>query len=352
MLNIDWFQPFTHTIYSVGVIYLTIMNLPRQIRTKRENIILIGIIPGPNEPKHDMNTFLQPLVQELKLFWEGQTMKLAIKNKIQEKIIRCAPLCVACDLPATRKTCGFLSHSAALGCFKCLKRFPGTAGFMDYSGFRRSTWPIRNNAIHRANVQAIKKCQTKVSQEKKESELGCRYIILIDLPYFDAVRMHVIDPMHNLYSGPGKQMINIWIKNGSLITSHFVEIQKFVDSIVVPSDVGRIPRKIGSSFSGFKADQFKNWITIYSIPALYDIIPREQLECWRHFVLSCRILCKQNLSPSDVNLADALLLQFCNKVEALFGPSVVTPNMHMHAHLKQVIYTRLWSIARILVLLF
>ncbi len=241
------------------------------------------------------------------------------------------------DLPATRKTCGFLSHSAALGCSKCLKRFPGTAGFMDYSGFRRSAWPIRNNVIHRANVQAIKKCQTKVSQEKKESELGCRYSILIDLPYFDAVRMHVIDPMHNLYFGTGKQMINIWIKNGSLITSHFVEIQKFVDSIVVPSDVGRIPRKIGSGFSGFKADQFKNWITIYSIPALYDIIPREQLECWRHFVLSCRILCKQNLSPSDVNLADALLLQFCNKVEALFGPSVVTPNMHMHAHLKQVI---------------
>ncbi len=145
--------------------------------------------------------------------------------------------------------------SAALGCSKCLKRFPGTAGCMDYSGFRRSTWPIRNNVIHRANVQAIKKCQTKVSQEKKESELDCRYSILIDLPYFDAVRMHVIDPMHNLYLGTGKQMINIWIKNRSLITSHFVEIQKFVDSIVVPSDVGRIPRKIGSGFSGFKADQ-------------------------------------------------------------------------------------------------
>ena len=54
MLNIDWFQPYTHTVSSVGVIYLSIMNLPRHIRSKRQNIILIGVIPGPSEP----NTYL------------------------------------------------------------------------------------------------------------------------------------------------------------------------------------------------------------------------------------------------------------------------------------------------------
>ena len=45
MLNIDWFQPFTHTVYSVGILYLTIMNLPRHLRFKRENVIILGIIP-------------------------------------------------------------------------------------------------------------------------------------------------------------------------------------------------------------------------------------------------------------------------------------------------------------------
>ena len=50
MLNIDWFQPFKHRTYSVGVMYLSIMNLPRRIRFKRENIILLGLIPGPSEP--------------------------------------------------------------------------------------------------------------------------------------------------------------------------------------------------------------------------------------------------------------------------------------------------------------
>ncbi len=66
MINIDWFQPYTHTVSSVGVIYLTIMNLPRTLRYKLENLIIIGIIPGPKEPEH---SFLYPLVNELSDFW-------------------------------------------------------------------------------------------------------------------------------------------------------------------------------------------------------------------------------------------------------------------------------------------
>ena len=46
VLNVDWFQPYTHTTSSVGVIYLTVLNLPRTVRYKRENVILVG----PHEP--------------------------------------------------------------------------------------------------------------------------------------------------------------------------------------------------------------------------------------------------------------------------------------------------------------
>ena len=33
-LNIDWFQPFTHTTHSEGVIYLSVMNLPKVFARK------------------------------------------------------------------------------------------------------------------------------------------------------------------------------------------------------------------------------------------------------------------------------------------------------------------------------
>lgn len=47
MLNCDWFQPFKHMQFSVGVLYLALENLPREFRFKHENIMIAGIIPGP-----------------------------------------------------------------------------------------------------------------------------------------------------------------------------------------------------------------------------------------------------------------------------------------------------------------
>jgi hypothetical protein len=51
ILNLDCFNPFKHIEYSVGVIYLVVANLPRSERYKLENVIIVGTIPGPREPK-------------------------------------------------------------------------------------------------------------------------------------------------------------------------------------------------------------------------------------------------------------------------------------------------------------
>lgn len=116
-------------------------------------------------------------------------------------------------------------------------------------------------------------------------------------------------------------------------------IQERIDNMNVPADIGRIPRKIETEFSGSTADQYKNWVTLYSVPCLYSIVDNDKLECWRHFVLACRLLCKRSLTLSDITLADALLLQFCRRIQQpdMFGKKAVTPNMHMHCHLKSVI---------------
>ena len=335
MLNIDWFQPYKHTVSSVGAIYLTVMNLPRTMRFKRRNVILVALIPGPSEPTHDINTLLAPLVKELTTLWAGIVMEVHDGSSVVKEVVRCALLCCACDLPAGRKVCGFLGHSASLGCSKCLKSFKGTVGNMNYSGFDRPTWPLRTNAVHRQNVQIVQQCNTKTKQSQKESQLGCRYSELLKLPYFDPPRMLIIDPMHNLFLGTGKRMLNIWLESSLLSSSQFRQTQECVDSFIMPSDVGRIPRKIETGFSSFTADQFKNWITIFSIPALFQILTGEHLECWRHFVLACRILCKHSLSMDDISLADALLMRFCRRVQHLYGESAVTPNMHLHVHLKE-----------------
>ena len=110
-LNIDWFQPFDHTQYSEGVIYIVIMNLDRKHRFLQENCIIVGVIPGPEEPQGDINCFLEPLVDDLLLLWNG-----VIMNTLDglPAIVRAALLCVACDIPASRKTSGFVGHTSWL----------------------------------------------------------------------------------------------------------------------------------------------------------------------------------------------------------------------------------------------
>ena len=70
-LNVDWIQPFDHTQYSMGLIYLVIENLPRSERYKVENVIIAGCIPGPKEPKQNINSFISPLIDELLELWKG-----------------------------------------------------------------------------------------------------------------------------------------------------------------------------------------------------------------------------------------------------------------------------------------
>ena len=76
LINVDWFQPYKHTIHSEGVIII----LPRRERFLQKNIIISGVIPGPKEPKKTINSYLSPLVEELLQLWKGvilSTEKLA-----------------------------------------------------------------------------------------------------------------------------------------------------------------------------------------------------------------------------------------------------------------------------------
>lgn len=41
---------------------------------------------------------------------------------------------------------------------------------------------------------------------------GLQYSVLLDLPYLDPVSYCVVGPMHNLFLGTGKHMMEVWLK--------------------------------------------------------------------------------------------------------------------------------------------
>ena len=226
MLNIDWFQPFTHTQYSVGVMYLVIQNLPRAIRFKPENIIIVSTIPGPKEPDYNqINNYLIPMVNDLQRLWIGVSVKVP-QSVVGTKLIRAALSYISSDLPATRKVCGFYSYHATYGCSKCLKQFPRTfAASSDFSGFDRHQWPARSLIQHYYAAERVKCANTRSNRHRAEQEIGVRYSELLKLSYFDIIRCHLIDSMHNLFLGTSKRMLLKWKENGFLQNASFEEIK-------------------------------------------------------------------------------------------------------------------------------
>ena len=58
------------------------------------------------------------------------------------------------------------------------------------------------------DAHSLLNIRTKTDLQKRECEMGCRYSVLLKLPYFDAPRMHIIDLMHNLFLGSAKHFLN------------------------------------------------------------------------------------------------------------------------------------------------
>ena len=161
-----------------------------------------------------------------------------------------------CDLPAIRKVCGFTNFNA---CSKCLKEFP-TERFgakADYSGFDCAKWIPRDIVIQKSKALAFKHAYSASKQKEVQRSYGVKYSEFLNIPFFDIVENHVIDPMHNIFLGLAKHAF----RDLDIISEGDLEIfQMKVDSMKPPPKLGRIPRKINSGFMAVTADEWKHWI--------------------------------------------------------------------------------------------
>ena len=337
MLNFDFFQPIKHrNDYSVGVLYLANLNLPRSIRFKWENIIVVGIIPGLDKEPGSLNEFLAPLVKEMNVLWNSVYLKSSICCLPLR--FRAAIACISCDVPAARKLCGFKSHNSHYGCSKCFKFFPGNVkDSFDFSGFKREEWPKRDMRSHKRRARELLRAKTKAEHDRLSKEYGLYYSVLLELSYFDSVIFTIIDPMHNLFLGTAKSMFKLWMAEGLLEKGDIKKVEERIREFDIGTGLGRLPHKISANYGCYTASQWKNWTLIYSLYVLDGLLPKEHLQCWQAFVLACKFLSRPVITLVELQKADLMLLQFCQKFERLYGKSKVKPNMHLHGHLKECV---------------
>ncbi|OAD74054.1 hypothetical protein PHYBLDRAFT_102239, partial [Phycomyces blakesleeanus NRRL 1555(-)] len=177
-------------------------NLPHDKRFKPENIILVGLMPGPKELKTDeINGYLKPLIDDLKQLYVG--MRIPTHEFPNGVCVRAALLMVACDIPVARKTSGFTAHNSTCACYRCSWQFTGleSSNQIDFCGFDYSRWNICSGAESRLHAEEWKDASTLSERHQLEIENGAQCLQLQRLGYFDLVRGTIIDPIHNLFLG-------------------------------------------------------------------------------------------------------------------------------------------------------
>ena len=200
-LSVDFFNPLGNKQagkkISIGLITLVCLNLPPHLRYRSENMYLAGIIPGPNEPPAmAINHFLRPIVDNFVTMWSHGIHYSHTDGYRNGRIVRCAIVCVVCDLPAARKTAGFVSFSHNHFCAIC----ECTLKANGYDDLNPLSWKWRTNRSCRHSAKQYQRAGAEHG-EKMVEKTGVRWSELLRLPYFDPVQFVVIDPMHNLLLG-------------------------------------------------------------------------------------------------------------------------------------------------------
>ena len=210
-LSVDFFNPLSNKQsgkkVSVGIVSLVCLNLPPDIRYKSERMCLLGIIPGPHEPPlTTLNHYLGPVVDDFMEFWDPGVRFSRTDGYEDGRLVRCAIVCVVCDLPAARKTSGFgsSSHSHFCAVCHCTRQDNG------YGDINCHVWRRRTKEECLASAKAFHNAETKLEQDAAFASSGVKWSELLCLPYFDPTRFVVIDAMHNLFL--------------SLINEHFQNI--------------------------------------------------------------------------------------------------------------------------------
>jgi hypothetical protein len=116
-LSIDGMCPFKQCKNSCWPLILVNLNLPPEERTHLENLICVGVIPGPKSPKN-LSSYLWPLMEELLQLASGVTATDVSTQKLFS--LRAYLLSVFGNIPAVTKLLEFIGHNGQYPCRFCL----------------------------------------------------------------------------------------------------------------------------------------------------------------------------------------------------------------------------------------
>ncbi|KAJ8514958.1 hypothetical protein ONZ45_g7565 [Pleurotus djamor] len=198
--NYDSLNPYGNRASGKSVkitgMYLACLSLRRHIHFLVENVLLVGVIPGPDAPAtSQVNHIIRLLVDDfLDLWYHGVYFTRTLRHTSGLRV-RCAIVPIVCDLPTARQLSGNASATSEQQCNEC------DLPLSEVDNIDYRTWPIRSKKEHMRLASDWKNCATVKEQNAHWSQHHVRWSEFLRLPYWDPTKHVVIDSMHGFYLG-------------------------------------------------------------------------------------------------------------------------------------------------------
>ena len=318
---------------SVWPVYLRINELPYKMRD--EHMILVGL--WVNEKKPVMNTFLQPVINELNsLASEGVEWVMEGETAIKSKLV---PLCCCVDSVCRCSMLNMKQFNGRFGCTFCYHSTENVNGVRKY--------PISEDVPEiRTHENIIKDMLATRVQNKRTGEpeiIEVRGVkgpsALMNLQYFDLADGMTPDSMHSVYLGVVEQYTNLILSNcnapyyvGS--PNNLAAIDERLLSIKTPKSITRTPRSL-TLRSSWKASEWRSWLLNYSLICLTGILPSKYFNHLSKLVCGIEMLLRDSISSNDISCANKLLVEFVIDFQKYFEKENMTYNIHLLLHIPR-----------------
>ncbi|KAH8032898.1 hypothetical protein HPB51_003474 [Rhipicephalus microplus] len=263
-------------------------------------------------------------------------VELQRQGRVEKYKVYC--ICSSVDSVARAPMQGVTQFNGYFGCNWCLQRGERAGGATKYPV--EEVEPTERSELQMLNDMEIAlKGGVPVQGVKTVSPL-------INLPHFNIVWSFVPDYMHCVLLGVARQFLELWFNSDSAcsISRHQHIVDRRLMSIKPPMDVKRLPRPTKER-KWWKAKELESWLLCYSVPVLHGILEKPYMQHWACLVEALHIMLQRAISPTELTIAEGLLLEFHVRAELLFGKSVMTFNMHQLTHIAKSVrhWGPLWA---------
>ena len=213
-LSTDGYGIFTRGQATAWPLILFNYNLPPKTRFHSDNLLALGVIPGPNKPG-DVDSFLVPLAEELFRLAKGVEAHDVLSHSCF--ILRAFLLIVFGDFPAVSMLMKMKGVNGISPCRSCkIKALP-----IPSDGNRTGTYYVppsvdlahlgRSHGELMAQADLVDKASTKTEAETLSKEFGIKgRSILSDIDSLSFPQSFPIDFMHVAWENVMKTLITLW----------------------------------------------------------------------------------------------------------------------------------------------